>query len=182
MGAKAKAILAGGLVLGVGAAVTLAAWTDQEWAIGNFGTGQFGIEGSIDGTDFTSHATEAGAAQLSFSAETPTDLTPTDVVYESFAVRLEQNSTRQAEVDITQHDDDAIAGTSAAFRLTTSLDCDADAFVAGTADTSFTLGETDDVQYICFEVTADSEEALAKGATGSFTWQFEAESGEAITP
>ncbi|MGO2139648.1 MAG: SipW-dependent-type signal peptide-containing protein [Leucobacter sp.] len=46
---KARALLAGGLVLGVGAAVTLAAWTDNEWVRGVFGTGTFGIEGSTDG-------------------------------------------------------------------------------------------------------------------------------------
>ncbi|MFW0771990.1 SipW-dependent-type signal peptide-containing protein [Paenarthrobacter nitroguajacolicus] len=34
---KVRALLAGGLVLGVGAAFTLAAWTDNEWVFGNSG-------------------------------------------------------------------------------------------------------------------------------------------------
>ncbi|MFJ6537702.1 SipW-dependent-type signal peptide-containing protein [Paenarthrobacter sp. NPDC091711] len=34
---KVRALLAGGLVLGVGAAFTLAAWTDNEWIFGNSG-------------------------------------------------------------------------------------------------------------------------------------------------
>ncbi|MDQ0663208.1 putative ribosomally synthesized peptide with SipW-like signal peptide [Arthrobacter ulcerisalmonis] len=36
---KGRAILAGGLVLGVGAAATLAAWTDNEWVFGGSGNG-----------------------------------------------------------------------------------------------------------------------------------------------
>ncbi|UKA50484.1 SipW-dependent-type signal peptide-containing protein [Arthrobacter sp. FW305-123] len=34
---KVRALLAGGLVLGIGAAFTLAAWTDNEWVFGNSG-------------------------------------------------------------------------------------------------------------------------------------------------
>jgi predicted ribosomally synthesized peptide with SipW-like signal peptide len=34
---KARALLAGGLVLGIGAAFTLAAWTDNEWVFGQSG-------------------------------------------------------------------------------------------------------------------------------------------------
>ncbi|KIC67737.1 SipW-dependent-type signal peptide-containing protein [Pseudarthrobacter phenanthrenivorans] len=36
---KVRAILAGGLVLGIGAAFTLAAWTDNEWVFGQSGNG-----------------------------------------------------------------------------------------------------------------------------------------------
>ncbi|MGX9899679.1 SipW-dependent-type signal peptide-containing protein [Arthrobacter sp. SA17] len=34
---KVRALLAGGLVLGIGAAFTLAAWTDNEWVFGGAG-------------------------------------------------------------------------------------------------------------------------------------------------
>ncbi|WP_255808456.1 SipW-dependent-type signal peptide-containing protein [Leucobacter aridicollis] len=64
---KARALLAGGLVLGVGAAVTLAAWTDNEWVRGVFGTGTFGIEGSKDGSVFSDNPTSGDPAQLSFA-------------------------------------------------------------------------------------------------------------------
>lgn len=48
---KARAIMASGLVLGVGAAVTLAAWSDTVWGEGTFGTegNAFNIQGSFDG-------------------------------------------------------------------------------------------------------------------------------------
>src|SRR5690625_2824795 len=43
-----QALLAGGLVLGVGATATVAAWTDQEDAFGEFQAGQFQIEATTD--------------------------------------------------------------------------------------------------------------------------------------
>src|SRR5690606_31735774 len=48
-----RALLAGGLVLGVGTAVTLAAWNDSEFASGTFRAGTFDLEGSTDGTTFS---------------------------------------------------------------------------------------------------------------------------------
>ena len=49
---KVRAILAGGLVLGLGAAVTLAAWNDSEFAKGTFTSGSLNIQGSVDGDIF----------------------------------------------------------------------------------------------------------------------------------
>ena len=178
-GTKAKAILAGGLVLGVGAAITLAAWTDTEWATGNFSTGQFGIEGSLNGSTWASNPTSPGAT-LMFSATTPTDLTPGDVVYEGYAIRLEQNSTKAASVAITQDDTDAIAGTTAVIHSATSTACDATMFAAGSVITSFDLDAVADVQYVCIQVTAGDQATLAKGEAGSFSWEFVATSGASL--
>lgn len=47
-GRRIKAILAGGLVFGVGATATVAAWTDSETADGSFKAGTFNIELSIN--------------------------------------------------------------------------------------------------------------------------------------
>ena len=63
---RIRAILAGGLVLGVGAAATLAAWNDSEYGAATFTAGRFDIVGSTDGTTFASHATSGAAATLSF--------------------------------------------------------------------------------------------------------------------
>ena len=46
---KGRALLAGGLVLGLGAAATLAAWTDNEWVFGGSGNGD-GTEPGTPGT------------------------------------------------------------------------------------------------------------------------------------
>ncbi|MEJ7649283.1 MAG: SipW-dependent-type signal peptide-containing protein [Nakamurella sp.] len=40
---KFRAVLAAGLVLGVGGAVTLAAWNDSEYATGTFTAGTFNM-------------------------------------------------------------------------------------------------------------------------------------------
>ena len=57
-----RAILAGGLVLGVGAAVTLAAWNDSEFATGTFGAGSFNLEGQETiAAGFSDHETAPGA-------------------------------------------------------------------------------------------------------------------------
>lgn len=50
---KARAVMASGLVLGVGAAVTLAAWSDSVWGVSEFGTGDsaFNIQGHFNATE-----------------------------------------------------------------------------------------------------------------------------------
>ncbi|MBY6436354.1 hypothetical protein HQ602_08165 [Rhodococcus kroppenstedtii] len=46
---KVRALLAGGLVLGVGAAVTLAAWTDNVFGQAQFSAADWNVQGSFDG-------------------------------------------------------------------------------------------------------------------------------------
>lgn len=99
---KRKAILAGGVVLGLCAAVTLAAWSDDVFADGVFTTdGVFILEGSDDpytATDFRQAETSdvasgdplEGAIRLQFSG---TNLTPGDTAYAPFSIRLTENST-----------------------------------------------------------------------------------------
>ncbi|MGN0099855.1 MAG: SipW-dependent-type signal peptide-containing protein [Dietzia sp.] len=63
---KARAIMASGLVLGVGAAVTLAAWSDTVWGEGTFGTegNAFNIKGSFDGgKSWNEHVSPAGTGE-----------------------------------------------------------------------------------------------------------------------
>jgi len=89
---RVMAILTGGLVLGVGAAVTLAAWNDSEFATGDFAAGTFQFQGSTDGTTWADHAVEGDAASLTF-AMNPDKLSPDDVVYAPFALQLTAAST-----------------------------------------------------------------------------------------
>lgn len=60
---KVRALLASGLVLGVGAAVTLAAWNDSVWGNAQFGTGEnaWNVQGSFDdGATWDEYITNPG--------------------------------------------------------------------------------------------------------------------------
>lgn len=98
---KGRALLAGGLVLGVGAAATLAAWTDNEWVFGGSGSGG-GTEPNTPGTGIyrmqqNTWAGVAGAAAwtdkedanggaLTFTVD-PGKLIPGKTVYSSMQLR-----------------------------------------------------------------------------------------------
>ncbi|KJL48839.1 hypothetical protein RS84_00467 [Microbacterium hydrocarbonoxydans] len=84
---RIRALLAGGLVLGVGAAATLAAWNDSEFGSGSFTAGTFNIVGATDGATFSQHPTSPGAT-LSFALPTTAGaMTPGDKVYALFSVK-----------------------------------------------------------------------------------------------
>lgn len=191
---KVRAILAGGLVLGVGAAITLAAWNDSEFASGTFTAGQFNLEGSsTDGTTFTEHATSGTAATLGFTAPLSTQLSPTDVVYAPFAVRLAANTTNPANVVVSADSTTGVV-TNLTYTLvsTSTWGCDAAAVSAGTVlvpagtvvttvpgTPTFSLAAgtptTDPgaAQNLCFAITAG---AVDQGQTGTVTWEFAATS------
>lgn len=176
---KTRALLAGGLVLGVGAAITLAAWTDQEWATGDFASGTFSIEGSTDGVTYSEHATDLTAAVLNFAVGADA-LAPNDEVYAGYAVQLTAGSTNGADVEISTDTSTAIAGTSASFVYTTDATCDATAFAAGSdaGAASFSLTAVEAPTYLCFQVAAGT--TLAQGQTGAITWTFTATSTAAL--
>lgn len=178
-GTKAKAILAGGMVLGVGAAITLAAWTDTEWATGLFGSGSFGIEGSTNGTAWSDNPVTGAPASLSFAVGAD-NLTPGSAVYALYAVQLKDGSTNEAEVAVSQNEASKIAGTTASYKYVTGATCDATAYGTGTNEngTSFDLTATEAPTYLCFQVTADN--TMPQGADGSITWTFTATSGDAL--
>ncbi|WP_244250634.1 SipW-dependent-type signal peptide-containing protein [Arthrobacter crystallopoietes] len=91
---KVRAILAGGLVLGVGAAVTLAAWNDSEFAQETFTAGSFNLQGSASGAvgSYGEHAISEDALDLSFG-NVINNLSPGDTAYASYWLRLDANST-----------------------------------------------------------------------------------------
>jgi predicted ribosomally synthesized peptide with SipW-like signal peptide len=95
---KVRAILAGGLVLGIGAAVTLAAWNDSEFAVGNFGAGHFNMQGSADSVVFADHPS-GSPATLNFAVAAGT-LSPGDVVAAPYALRLDAETTNAGTVGI----------------------------------------------------------------------------------
>lgn len=194
---KFKAILAGGIVLGVGAAVTLAAWTDDEWAEGVFGAGSFNVEGSTTGApdSFTDHESSDGAASLDFELPASANLSPGDSVAAPFVLRLDGATTYDATVDLT-----SAAGTGAnAANLSYGIVqvANAGACTVGATGTqivpsgtalSSTTGKqgfnltagADDTAgaavTLCFTVTAG--DGLSEGENATAQWQFTATSAE----
>ncbi|WP_458107591.1 SipW-dependent-type signal peptide-containing protein [Arthrobacter sp. R3-55] len=185
---KIRAILAGGLVLGVGAAITLAAWNDSEFSQGTFTAGAFNLEGSTDGTTFGENPVTAPAT-LGFTA-TPGNLAPGDVVTAPFAVRLDDTTTNDATVTVTTE-----ASTGALTGLTYSLTQSAgfgctepvtETLVAagqalGTTPGSVTFDlaqgtgtANGDAVNLCFRITADDD--LVQSQSGTTTWEFAAQS------
>lgn len=96
---RLRALLAGGLVLGVGSAATLAAWNDSEHASGTLTTSTFGIEGSVNGGSFAEHATAATAAQMQFDPDLP-GLSPGESGFLQFSVRTTADSTAGGTVSL----------------------------------------------------------------------------------
>jgi predicted ribosomally synthesized peptide with SipW-like signal peptide len=186
---KVRAVLVGGLVLGVGAAITLAAWNDSEFAQGTFAAGTFNMVGSTDGTTYTEHATLGAPATLAFTVN-PTSLSPGDVVYAPFAVELDANTTNDAIVTVSN-----AATTGAVANLTytliqptafgctsgttgTELVAAATAVSTVPAATTFTLTKGTPPTtagapvFLCFKVTAGP--LIAQGQTGTATWELSA--------
>ena len=192
---KFKAILAGGVVLGVGAAVTLAAWTDNEWAEGTFGAGSFNVQGSTNGTDFTDHTSADGAADLTFDLDGGDNLTPGDTVAAPFVLRLDGDTSYDASVVLENaagSGGNAAALTYGIVAVANAGACSADAtgtsiVPAGTAIGSVTGAQGFDLTAgadaaegapvtLCFMVTAD--DSLTQGENATAQWQFTATSAE----
>lgn len=189
---KVMAVLAGGLVLGVGAAITLAAWNDSEFATGNFAAGTFDLEGSTDGTTFSDHASAPGAS-LTFQVAADR-LTPDATVYHLYSIKLGSNSNYGADVAVTSAGTGTIA-PNVSYSITdigAATTCDAAAVAAGTnvvpADTTATLATADpvgslaalaDQLNLCIAVTAES--SIEQAQTGSITWEFTGTSTDAIS-
>lgn len=98
---KIRAILASGLVLGVGAAFTLAAWTDNEWVFGGAGPGDdtpgtktYAMEQNtvvpFAEASWTDEP-EANGGRLDFSINAASML-PGDTVYAPFQLRAKAGS------------------------------------------------------------------------------------------
>jgi predicted ribosomally synthesized peptide with SipW-like signal peptide len=186
---KVAAILAGGLVVGIGTMATLASWNDSEFASATFSSGTFKLQGSADGVAFTDHATTGDAASLTFTAPF-NNLTPSDTIYAPYALRLTADTTNDATVAVTNP---VVSGDvdHLSYRLiqTESFGCDADSTGtelvatgpvgtvtdAQTFDLAMGAGGADGAAVnLCFVVTAGHD--LTQDQAGSSTWQFTATS------
>jgi len=194
---RVKAILAGGLVLGLGAAVTLAAWTDQEFATGTFTAGKFNLVGSTDGTTFTDHAsTDPGVpAALAFSANF-NNLSPTSTVAAPYVLHLDATTTVAGTGTLVTANGTGAALTHLTYKVIqvasvaactpaatgSATIAPSAAFAAGAvaSTTPYTLAAGNGTTtpgadvFLCIQVTSDG--TLVQGSTATATWQFSANS------
>ncbi len=186
---RLRALLAGGLVLGLGAVVTLASWNASEYATGTFSASTFNLEGSLNGTTYSSHPV-GSPATLAFTVPA-TNLAPGDVVYAPFAIRLAANTSRTAVVTITSPSQtgvltgltyaliqpttfgctSATTGTSLIASVAVGSAAGASTFALGIGTPTTLPGAPVD---LCFVVTAGA--GLVQAQTGSATWDFTAAS------
>lgn len=197
---KVQAVMAGGLVLGVGAVVTLAAWNDSEFAEGIFGAGTFDLVGSTDGVTFDNHPDSAGAAELTLDTEEASNLTPGDSVYLPFAVQLSEGTSHAGIIEAGEGLEVAANGDGAnnefmSFNVYSVESVDAcsaegipaDPVAAGEDLTAVTTplsnpiqlqAEAGNIQAFCFEVTAGDAPGFGQGETASVTWEILATSND----
>lgn len=82
---RVRALLAGGLVLGVGATVTLASWNDSEYASGSFTTSTFDLQSSLTNVPATFSSHPVGAPLvMEFAA---TNMAPGSSRHEQIFIR-----------------------------------------------------------------------------------------------
>ncbi|WOQ16798.1 SipW-dependent-type signal peptide-containing protein [Raineyella sp. W15-4] len=196
---RIRALLAGGVVLGVGAAVTLAAWNDSEFAKGDFAAGTFNLEGSTDGTTYSQHDTAGTAAVVFDSATYSGNISPDNVLYKAFWVRLDSTTTSDATLVLNPATNTA-TGTNAdhlsydIYQLASGDTCDAATVGSATAVwTGTTLsarpatpasvnlakgatGTAGAAVQLCVKVTAGPETSFVQGGTASTVWEFKATS------
>lgn len=204
---KRKALLAGGTVLGLGAAVTLAAWTDDVWVSGSFAAGTFNVEGAVDaaGANWQEYATSSGPSspgELQFTLN-PTEMTPGDSVYAPLNLRIgPEPSEYDAAITLptapeggalSDADQELFDALQLNLYNVSPKNCN-DAVTGGDPLTGFddanlsmtstgtllTLDGDMTPQGMCFKVTLPTEAStdVQGGQTGDLTWNFHAESIE----
>lgn len=191
---RIRAVLAGGLVLGIGASATLAAWNDSEYGSATFTAGRFDIVGAADGVTFTSHATTGTAAALTFAAN-PSLMIPGATTYALFSVKtanpsvageLQWNAVSPAATGLAvylRYGVRTIAGTacnSTTYAAGTSVVPDTSALATnGTATQAVAADGGSTVNY-CIAVTLlAAADNTVQGASSTLTWQV---LGTAATP
>lgn len=194
---RVLAILAGGLVLGVGAAVTLAVWNDSEFATGTFTSTSFDFVGSNTDSAYSSHATAPGNT-LSFSTNFD-NMSPDTVVYAPYFVKTTTGSTAGTML-IATFDHTDVSGPSNETHLawgvyqlaSTVTACDAAGVSGGTllasgatfvdnATVNLPVGGValvaDTPIPLCIVVTAGSQASgFQQGSVTTGTWEFKATS------
>ena len=194
---KIRAVLAGGLVLGVGVGVTLASWTDSVASSGTYTAGVLDLEGKK--SELLGFAGGLAATTLDYSALV-SNLSPSNVVYAPYSVRLSASSTTGADITLSAQTGNVVTGLTYTLVKTSSFACDSGvvsaAILAGDAlvtnqplgyvipnTVTFPLVKGSPTgspavagtsQNLCFAVTAGN--GLVQAQTGTSTISFTATS------
>lgn len=201
---RRKALLAGGLVLGVGATMTLAAWSDDVFVSGTFAAGNFGIQGAVDSSasSWAEYDTSGTAASMSFTVN-PTAMTPGASVYAPLSLRVDPaKNSYAANVTLptapTGPTTPSTANTAFFNNLQISLfnvppaNCNqagvsaatpiapfSNAALSTTTSSTITTLPTSSAPYsMCFRITlkSDAPTTVMGGQTGALQWKFSATS------
>lgn len=194
---RVRALLAGALVLGFGAVLTVASWNDSEFGQGTFTASTFDTESSSDGSGtWMSHASSPGAT-LAFGASA---MEPSKSFYSWIDVRTTAATTVAGTIQLADAVTTGSLPSSVEYRAvrttTSSSACDVTAFttgadyiaggsasyipansVPGTPVVEALLAASGNTLRFCFDirVTASSPSST-QGATGTATWHFAATS------
>jgi predicted ribosomally synthesized peptide with SipW-like signal peptide len=195
---RVRALLAGGLVLGLGATVTAASWNDSEYATATLTTSTFDTQSNVGGVGYLDNAGPLGTSvTLPVGAFSPgtTGYLPVLIRTKatSIAGTVVLNGATFTGTDAT------LLSTAFVYRVVrTTSTCDSTAFtgspafVVGTSTASaapaLTVGQNGGVSNVlaaatlvapgaatgfCFEVTLPTTAATTlQGKTASATWQF----------
>jgi predicted ribosomally synthesized peptide with SipW-like signal peptide len=197
-----RALLAGGLVLGLGATFTLAAWTDKAFVSSDFGTGSFDIQANVSSpfssSGWAEYASSPGGT-LTFSIAT-TSVVPGVPTYAPVSLRTASGSLA-AQVTLEGATTSGSASLSAAlrYRVIQSSTCNAAAFTGsptyivgsstpialntGSAASAISLpadgaNTAPSGSAYCFELSLPDTPAnqLLQGLSSTAVWQFTATS------
>jgi predicted ribosomally synthesized peptide with SipW-like signal peptide len=189
---KIRAILAAGLVLGVGAAVTLAAWSDSVWGQSEFATDKWNVQGSFDGgTTWGEFATGPAAGTFTFPLTDATSLSPGESVKAPVSLRVGPAvSALNASVTLTPSGNTSALAGELDLTVTEAANCSAagttpsgwpaggPVATAGGATPIILNGDMTPRQF-CFTVTLPANaELLNTTTTGQVRWEFKATSVE----
>lgn len=191
---RIAAVLAAGMVLGVGSVATIAAWTDTEVATGSFGASIFDTESQSAGSPTYASNTAAPGASLTFSAAS---MSPSVSYYAWLNVRTTPATTVAGSVALTSISSTGALPPALQYRMvrmataspgTTCAAAVFDASAVYIAGTSSTYSASTAVPAspvaspiaaagasigYCVEVrVAPGTASSFQGATGTITWTF----------
>jgi predicted ribosomally synthesized peptide with SipW-like signal peptide len=195
---RVRAILAGGLILGIGGSLTLASWVDTEYAQGSFSASRFDTESSVDTGTSWQDAVAAPGSVLAFQG---TGMSPTAVRYASLWIRTKAasvagtlslqgatntNATLAAVLlyRVVRYDTGTcgaalfIAGATYVVGSAGATEASKVALTTAGAATAVAANQTANTQ-LCFEVTmaaAAVSNNLLQGQSVVATWQVNAAS------